>query len=122
MKSFIVTMARGQDPQKIHNAALYLKMQADLHEKEEKQLNLFLKFVATGNVEDLEALKTELYAYHPAWKKMKQERDRLREQFDGRMKVLLDDILFNATETAWLACTNMIGQIRRKEQNEKNKN
>lgn len=116
MKQCAIAIPRGQDPQKIHNSGLYLKMQSDLHELEAKQLNLFLKFVETGNVEDLEALKTELYAYHPAWKKMKQERDRLREQFEGRMKVLLDDILFNATEAAWLACTNMIGQIRRKEQ------
>lgn len=116
MKQFALAIPRGQDPARIYNSGEYLKMLAELHEKEAKQLNLFLKFVETGNVEDLEALKTELYAYHPAWKKMKRERDRLREQFDGRMKVLLDDILFNATETAWVACVNMIGQIRRNEQ------
>lgn len=60
MKKQSLSVARGQDQEKIHNSGEYLKMLADLHELEAKIINQFFKFVETGSLEDLDVLKTTL--------------------------------------------------------------
>ena len=113
MKEQELAVARGQDPDKACNHGEYLKMLAELHEREAKIINQFYKYVETGKLEDAEALKKLMKPYNSMRTKTEKERKRLCQQFIGPMRSFCADVLFFYTSNATHVCENIISNKRK---------